>query len=68
MIETLKNLYAVQKQALKNNDMFLLNETNKKIFAIRQVLEKEKRQAKEKEKEKLIDKNICEKLKGVEKC
>ena len=68
MIEILKNLYAIQKQALKNNDMVLLNETNKKIFAIRQVLEKEKRQAKEKEKEIFIDKNICEKLKGVEKC
>ena len=59
-MEILKNLYKEQQKALKNNDMWQLNEINKKIFAIREELRKQKILTKQKQNDDEIDKRINE--------
>lgn len=59
-MEILKNLYKEQQKALKNNNLYELNEINKKIFAIREELRKQKMLTKQKQNDDEIDKRINE--------
>ena len=60
-MENLKNLQKEQQKALKNNDFCKLNEINKKIFAIREELRKQKR----KERQQQNDENLNRKIDSI---
>ena len=56
--ENLKNLQIEQQKALKSNNLCVLNEINKKIFAIREEIRKLKAKERQKKNDDDIDKKI----------
>lgn len=57
-MENLENLYKEQQKALKSNNLLQLNEINKKIFAIREQMRKEKIKQLQKQNDDNLNKKI----------
>lgn len=57
-MENLENLYKEQQKALKSNNLFQLNEINKKIYEIREQMRKEKIKQLQKQNDDNLNKKI----------